>query len=580
MLIRFNYIMPYILTLLVTLVTSAAALVPGVPSIDWADRNYALVKVNHEATSYENLVTVSPSVDVPVSWNVWSGDHGDVAYVLLDDKQMYMGDAAVKKAVVSVSKGGKFDMTVKLCNVDGCSTSSAVKVIVADTDGSHLAPLVYDFLENNKRFDKHPEKIVAAYFVEWGVYLRQFPVDKVPAPNLSHLLYGFVPICGGDGINDALKTVPGSFEALQRSCAGRADFKVTIHDPWAAIQKPQKGVSTWNEPYKGNFGQLMSVKLANPHLKVLASIGGWTLSDPFFHMHDATVRQTFIDSVVDFLLTWKFFDGVDIDWEFPGGKGANPDVGNAERDRATYTALLHELRIQLDALGARTDRYYPLTSAISAGNDKIAVVDYAEAQKYLDTIFLMTYDFKGAWSNTDLGHQAALFAPAWRPDEPYCADRAVEALLDQNVPAGKIAIGVAMYGRGWTGVTGDDKNPFLGVATGPVPGTWEAGVVDYRQIVHNLTQYNYYYDEMAKGAYVYNRENGNLVTYDNPKSVADKTKYVLDHELAGVFSWEIDADNGDLLNAINKGLGAKQANYLYKQKSLQSGKNVNEKLEL
>ncbi|QEI03423.1 VCHI [Spodoptera cosmioides nucleopolyhedrovirus] len=557
--------MPYISTLfLACVVFSAKAAVPGVPTIDWSDRNYALVKIDHEATSYEKLIKITSNVEVAVSWNVWSGDAGDVAYVLFDGKQMYKGDAAVKKAIVSVDKGGTFDMTVKLCNVDGCSTSNAVKVVVADTDGSHLAPLTYDYFENNKRFETHPEKIVAAYFVEWGVYLRQFPVDKVPVPNLSHILYGFVPICGGEGINDALKTVPGSFEALQRSCAGRADFKVAIHDPWAAIQKPQKGVSSWNEPYKGNFGQLMAAKKANPHVKVFASIGGWTLSDPFYHMHDNKIRQIFIDSVEEYLITWKFFDGVDIDWEFPGGKGANPEVGDAERDRETYTLLLQELRLRLDALGARTNRYYALTSAVSAGNDKIAVVNYTEAQKYLDTIFLMTYDFKGAWSNTELGHQTALFAPTWRPDEPYCADRAVELLLNQHVPAGKIALGVAMYGRGWSGVVSDDsENPFLGVAEGPVPGTWEAGVVDYRQIVHNMSQYDYAYDEVAKGAYVYNHENGNLITYDDPKSVADKTKYVLDHELAGVFAWEIDADNGDLLNAINKGLGGKQADYLY-----------------
>ncbi|QAT90304.1 chitinase [Spodoptera exempta nucleopolyhedrovirus] len=558
--------MQYIYIFLALLTSTVKSAPPGVPSIDWSDRNYALVKINHEATAYENLVSVSSTIDVPVSWNVWSGDVGDVAYILFNGKQVYKGDAAVKKATVTADSGGVYDMTVKLCNVDGCSTSSAVKVVVADTDGSHLSPLTYDYLENNKRFSTRSDKIVAAYFVEWGVYLRQFPVDKIPVPNLSHVLYGFVPICGGEGINDALKTVPGSFEALQRSCAGRADFKVAIHDPWAAIQKPQKGVSTWNEPYKGNFGQLMAVKNANPHLKVLASIGGWTLSDPFYHMHDQNVRQTFIDSVEEFLLTWKFFDGIDIDWEFPGGKGANPNVGDAVRDRRTYTLLLQELRLRLDALGTRTNRYYSLTSAVSAGNDKIAVVDYTEAQKYLDVIFLMTYDFKGAWSNTDLGHQTALFAPTWRPDEPYCADRAVEAMLNQNVPASKIAIGIAMYGRGWTGVVSDNENiPFLGVGTGPVSGTWEAGVVDYRQIVHNMSQYDYSYDDVAKGAYVYSKETGNLITYDDPKSVTDKTKYVLDHELAGLFAWEIDADNGDILNAINKGLGGKQTDYLYKE---------------
>ncbi len=104
--------------------------------------------------------------------------------------------------------------------------------------------------------------MVAAYFPEWGVYDRNFPVDKIPAANLNHILYGFIPICGGDGINDGLKTIEGgnSFRVLQNDCKGRPDFTVAIHDPWAALQKPQAGVSNWDDPYKGNFGQLMALK--------------------------------------------------------------------------------------------------------------------------------------------------------------------------------------------------------------------------------------------------------------------------------------------------------------------------------
>lgn len=51
---------------------------------------------------------------------------------------------------------------------------------------------------------------------------------------------------------------------------------------------------------------------------MLPSIGGWTMSDPFFQMHDSAIRARFVSSVKEFLKTWKFFDGVDIDWEFPG----------------------------------------------------------------------------------------------------------------------------------------------------------------------------------------------------------------------------------------------------------------------
>ena len=78
---------------------------------------------------------------------------------------------------------------------------------------------------------------------------------------------------------------------------------MAIHDPWAALQKPQKGVSNWDDPYKGNYGQLMAMKKAHPDLKILPSIGGWTLSDPFYQMDNKVLRDRFVASVKDFLTT-------------------------------------------------------------------------------------------------------------------------------------------------------------------------------------------------------------------------------------------------------------------------------------
>jgi chitinase len=448
-------------------------------------------------------------------------------------------------------------MQVALCNADGCTASDATEIVVADTDGSHLAPLKEPLLEKNKPYKQDSGKVVGSYFVEWGVYGRNFTVDKLPAQNLTHLLYGFIPICGGDGINDSLKEIEGSFQALQRSCQGREDFKVSIHDPFAALQKGQKGVTAWDDPYKGNFGQLMALKQARPDLKILPSIGGWTLSDPFFFMGDKAKRDRFVGSVKEFLQTWKFFDGVDIDWEFPGGQGANPKLGSAQ-DGATYVQLMKELRAMLDQLSAETGRKYELTSAISAGKDKIDKVDYNTAQNSMDHIFLMSYDFYGAFDLKNLGHQTALKAPSWKPDTAYTTVNGVNALLTQGVKPGKIVVGTAMYGRGWTGVNGYQNNiPFTGTATGPVKGTWENGIVDYRQIANEFMsgEWQYSYDATAEAPYVFKPSTGDLITFDDARSVQAKGKYVLDKQLGGLFSWEIDADNGDILNNMNSSLG-------------------------
>lgn len=42
-----------------------------------------------------------------------------------------------------------------------------------------------------------------------------------------------------------------------------------------------------------------------------------------------------------------------------------------------------------------------------------------------------------------------------------------------------------------------------------------------------------------------------MISFDSVDSVLGKVKYVDRNKLGGLFAWEIDADNGDLLNAMN-----------------------------
>ena len=49
-------------------------------------------------------------------------------------------------------------MQVALCNADGCTTSDATEIVVADTDGSHLAPLKEPLLERTNLINKTPAK--------------------------------------------------------------------------------------------------------------------------------------------------------------------------------------------------------------------------------------------------------------------------------------------------------------------------------------------------------------------------------------------------------------------------------------
>lgn len=566
-----------------------AAATASKPSIDWQPQDYSFVQVNLDGQgSYKELVTVKEQVDISIKWNAWSGTGGNSYKVYFDDMLVNQGSlsAGTKTGVINFpySKSGRHNLTLALCDSDGCTVSDGKAIVIADTDGGHLQPLVMDVNPNNKDYQHQQDTVVGAYFVEWGIYGRDFDVSNIPAKNLTHLLYGFIPICGA---NDSLKEIENgnSWRALQTACGGSADYEVVIHDPWAAVQKALPGINA-TDPIRGTYAQLMALKQRYPDLKILPSVGGWTLSDPFHGFTNKANRDTFVASMKKFLQTWKFYDGVDIDWEFPGGSGPNPDLGDPINDGPAYVALMQELRAMLDGLEADTGREYQLTSAIGVGFDKIEDVNYGQAVQYMDYIFAMSYDFYGGWNNVT-GHQTGIYCGEHltagecdgtglddegnpRKGPAYTTDNGIQKLLAQGVPASRIVVGTAMYGRGWQGVMPENtigNNPMTATGTGkltgtPANGVWEAGIQDYKGMKNamigasgnGVNGFETFYDEQAQAAYVWNKSNGTLATYDSPRSVNAKGQYVRSLGLAGLFAWEIDADNGDILNAMHEGL--------------------------
>jgi len=593
------------LAVVAAMTQSAQAAAPAAAQIGYADYSkLGFVTLTTDAIKqYDTTYTRVDVVEVPVSWNVWSGEAATSWQVLIDGNVAIEGTGQGGSAVVPFTKGGYFDMVVRLCNADGCTDSKATKLLISDTDGSHLQanlPMTVD--PANTNYAQNPDQIVGTYFVEWGVYGRKFEVNDIPANNLTHIIYGFIPICGGTGDNQSLKDPNPKGHALLKSmCGSMPDYSVVIHDTWAALNSTYGAPATRLDGKavgsldigKGNYGNLMALKKAYPHLKVLPSIGGWTLSDPFHGFTVKANRDTFVASVKEFLKTWKFYDGVDIDWEFPGGGGANPNLGDPVNDGPAYVALMQELRVMLDELEAEYGRKYELTSAISNGYDKIQDVDYGAAIQYMDNIFMMSYDFYGAWG-PDTGHQTAIYCGAHvtadkcngtgehagKPE--YTLDNAVKMVLAQGVPAKKLVVGAAMYARGWQDVVAADGNPIGSVGTHIVDGAnnpfngslggsgtdineaawaWEAGIMDYRGAL-KFMQANQNavlgWDDVAKASFIWDDTSRTLLTLDTPRSVLAKGDYLRGLGLGGIFSWEIDGDgNGDILNAMNQAVGNK-----------------------
>lgn len=394
--------------------------------------------------------------------------------------------------------------------------------------------------------------VVGAYFVEWGVYGRAFGVDKVPFDKITHLLYAFIPICD---TNKSLQDMnPSGHAILQQECAGKKRFEITVHDTWAALGSVHN-----------NFGKLAAAKAAHPDVTILPSIGGWSLSDPFHELAStAANRKVFVDSCIAFLEKYSFFDGLDIDWEYPGGGGANLSLGGSS-DREGYNQLMRDLRAALDSLGARKGRTYYLTSAVGAAPAKIDSVDYRSlfsgARPTIDLIFAMTYDYYGAWNGVR-GHASGLFEGNHQLEVGFSGADTVRNLLAAGVPASRLALGVAMYGRAWEGIqSGQALSTSKGDSSGRPfsleTGMWESGVMDYKFIAQryrNDPAYEYHFDGKAKAPYLWSPSLRKLISYEDPCSVRAKVEFAKSLGLAGTFGWEIDADNGELLNVMNGAL--------------------------
>lgn len=333
-------------------------------------------------------------------------------------------------------------------------------------------------------------------------------VERLPPGRVTHLLYAFLLICG-----------EGQRQEEAAACAGQPAFGIAPHAD--------------QQTFSAAFERL---KQRDPGVQVLASVGGWGGSDPFFHLAaTAEGRAAFVKSSTDWLRAHPGFDGLDIDWEHPGSNGAG--LGSPA-DGEHYVQLLQDLRAGLDALGRERGRHYALTSAINASRAQLARMPMGRAAQALDLVFMMTYDFAGPWTKEAAHHTALRSA---RPAGDDSLEAAVANLKREGVPAAKLVAGVAMYGRGFDGVKADGRY------ARPWPN--EDGSVAFKDIAALRSQgMKPQFDPRTQSWALVG--GGRFVGYDDPRAVRAKVRFARAQGLAGVFAWELNQDNGEILDAM------------------------------
>ncbi len=291
--------------------------------------------------------------------------------------------------------------------------------------------------------------------------------------------------------------------------------------------------------------KLNALKKVNSDLKILISVGGWSWSKNF---SDAVLtegsRQIFANSAIDFMLKYKI-DGIDLDWEYPGQIGDN----NVFRvvDKENFTTILKLLRQKLDSLNSN-DKDYLLTIATGANQSYLDHTNMMEAQKYLDFINIMTYDFYTGGSKY-AGHHANLTNSNFNKKNPKSSEIAVQQHLNAGIPAHKLVLGVPFYGRWWKRV--NPKNNGLYQFSNGVTGAY-----GYDQIADSIKSkiFTSYWDKSAGTPYIWRAKDSLFLTYENKRSLQIKTEFVKKKQLGGIMFWQFNSDNGDLLNTIDENL--------------------------
>merc|ERR1739838_1097833 len=351
------------------------------------------------------------------------------------------------------------------------------------------------------------DKFVGAYFNEAMVNKEfgegPFQMENVPFESLTHLFYGSFPICApydlfpqnaickygkciGANAEDHLINF---YNACNYPCS---DWDVTLRDPYASLTGTCRQTTGSN-----NFGKLTKMKEKDTFkTKIIASIGGPALSKPFYHMDNVQYRSKFILSVKTLLESFDgIFDGISIDWQYPGGGGLDTDgyvkmeaieteagsnnlirpkpTENAIRrieqegsdvDIETLNFLVKELREMLNSLGQCEvkdlacigatvdsekackckDKYYELSVTVPPFETMINKVNYVEVARYVDHLLFNAMDYA---NGNNMVHHSNVFNVSGA--NTTSVESGIDTLISQGVNSTQIILGFSTYGRGW-----------------------------------------------------------------------------------------------------------------------------------
>ena len=455
--------------------------------------------------------TGTTSNSVSLAWNAATDNVGVTGYQVYRNGNLVTTVTGTTYTDTGLSPSTTYTYTVRARDAAGNVSGNSNQISVTTNSGNSGGG-----------------KKVLAYFVDWGIYQRNYHVKNIDtsgtASKIQYINYAFGNVTNGQCVMGDSYAATDRFYSAAESVDGQAD--------------------SWDTgALRGNFNQLRKLKQKYPHIKILWSFGGWTFSGGFGQAaQNPTAFANSCYNLVEDPRWADVFDGIDIDWEYPNACGETCDSSGF----AAFRNLMAALR-------ARFGQNYLITAAITAdgtNGGKIDAADYAGAAQYVDWYNVMTYDYFGAWPGAKQGPTAPhspLTSYNGIPQPGFYADAAIQKLKGKGIPANKLLLGIGFYGRGWTGVTQSAPG---GSATDAAPGSYEDGIEDYKVLKTRCPSTG----TIAGTAYAHCGTQ--WWSYDTPSTITGKMTYAKNQGLGGSFVWELSGDttNGELITAVHNGL--------------------------
>jgi len=411
------------------------------------------------------------------------------------------------------------------------------------------------------------EKEVVTYFANW--YLDEKPaahgaeVAGIPWDKVTYINHAFWAVAPGDGSTET------TFERRSNKESARTSFKIMSTDPKSDYEDTTPSEIDPSMP-RNHFAEYAVYSEKYPDVNIMISVGGWTDSGYFSEMaYTKAGRQTFVNSCIDLMNQYPWIDGIDIDWEYPGGDGGGergegdgdqgcPIFGTVEEDNANFAALLKDMKEAFDTkygVGAKK-----LTSCASSSTGwTLPYQDWKTAAPYLDLINIMTYDMAGSWDGVT-GHSSHMGG----------VKGAVDYFKDLGISTSKLNIGTPFYATGFM-MTEIDKSKIVGAPiedvyingdglTQDTLNTFESQAVSgYTTNIDGVkvtmgttfdnggTGWHYAYDSEVDASYIYNDDTKSeyykyFISYESPLSLQAKLDYIDSEGLSGIIIWECSQD--------------------------------------